>query len=68
LTSHFTPNALLARRALASKEKPPGVIVSQGVASREVFELTLHQAMEDIASPRYRCVFPVYLAYGQRIV
>jgi SAM-dependent methyltransferase len=45
-----------------------GVIASQGLASPEVFELTLHQAMEDIASAQYRCVFPVYLAYGQRLL
>ncbi len=44
-----------------------GVIAAQGLASKEEFEQTLAQAMQDIASPRYRCVFPVYLAYGQRV-
>lgn len=44
-----------------------GVIAAQGLASKEEFEQTLAQAMQDITSPRYRCVFPVYLAYGQRV-
>ncbi len=59
---------MMAADYFAGVKAVGGVIVSQGLASPEVFELTLRRAMEDIASPRYRCVFPVYLAYGQRII
>lgn len=45
-----------------------GVIAAQGLATLEQFDQTLAQAMRDIASPRYRCIFPVYIAYGQRVV
>lgn len=45
-----------------------GVIAAQGLATQEQFDQTLDHAMRDIASPRYRCVFPVYIAYGRRIV
>lgn len=45
-----------------------GVITAQGLATQEQFDQTLALAMRDIASPRYRCVFPVYIAYGRRIV
>jgi ubiquinone/menaquinone biosynthesis C-methylase UbiE len=43
-----------------------GIIAAQGLASQAQFEQTLTQAMQDIDSPRYRCVFPVYIACGQR--
>lgn len=45
-----------------------GVIAAQGLATQEQFDQTLTEAMRDIASPAYRCIFPVYIAYGRRII
>ena len=45
-----------------------GVIAAQGLATQDQFDQTLAQAMRDIASPRYRCIFPVYIAYGRRVL
>lgn len=43
-----------------------GMTVAQGITTAETFEQMLEQMRAEMASPQYRCVMPLYVAYGQR--
>ncbi len=57
---------MMATDYFAGVKAVGGVMVAQGLTTQDHFDKVLTQAMQDIASPRYRCVFPVFVAYGQR--
>lgn len=57
---------MMATDYFAGVKAVGGVMVAQGLTTETRFEQVLTLAMQDIASPRYRCVFPVFVAYGQR--
>lgn len=39
---------------------------AQGIVSAAEFDRVMAQALADVQSPRYRCVSPFHIAYGQR--
>jgi hypothetical protein len=43
-----------------------GIIVAQGIASQEAWDVTLQRAQADLNTPANQCVTPFFIAYGQR--
>jgi ubiquinone/menaquinone biosynthesis C-methylase UbiE len=43
-----------------------GLLVDRGLTTAEEFAQTLALAQADIDSPSYHCIFPFYIAFGQR--
>jgi hypothetical protein len=43
-----------------------GMTVAQGITTAEAFDQMLEQMRAEMASPQYRCVMPLCIAYGQR--
>ena len=43
-----------------------GLVVERGLATAQQVEQVLAQANADMASPHGKCLWPVYIAYGQR--
>lgn len=57
---------MMATDYFAGVKAVGGVMVAQGLTTQTTFEQTVTRARQDIASSQYRCIFPVYVAFGQR--
>jgi ubiquinone/menaquinone biosynthesis C-methylase UbiE len=57
---------MLARDYLAAAKSLGGPVVALGMTTEGEFAQALATAQTDIDSPRYRCVAPWYVAFGQR--
>ena len=58
--------SLMATDTFAAYRSLGGLVASQGFMTQEQFDTLFAQAQAEVDSPRYRCVAPVYIAYGRR--
>lgn len=57
---------LMATDTFAAYKSLGGLVAAQGFMTQDEFDALFAQAQTEVDSPQYRCVAPVYIAYGQR--
>jgi ubiquinone/menaquinone biosynthesis C-methylase UbiE len=57
---------LMATDTFAAYKSLGGLVAAQGYMTQDEFDALFAQAQVEVDSPQYRCVAPVYIAYGRR--